>query len=119
MQDIVAMLSTKGAQQLRHHRRGVIVTELAAQATQQRRLHHRSDTEATKAAKAKAAPTSTMDISQATKEPLPSHSQHQLFERDYNTSSLPSVAAPQQRAAPTLSAEATEECVAHHRTKWT
>uniref|UniRef100_A0A0E0BZC5 Uncharacterized protein n=1 Tax=Oryza meridionalis TaxID=40149 RepID=A0A0E0BZC5_9ORYZ len=27
-----------------------------------------------------------MDISQATKEPLPSHGQHQLFGRDYNTS---------------------------------
>jgi hypothetical protein len=116
-QDIVAKLNTKVAQQLRHHRRGVIVAELAAQATQQRRLHHRSDIEATEVAKAKAAPTSTMDISQAIKEPLPSHGQHQLFERDCNTSSLPSVAAPQQRAAPTSSAETTEECVAHHKSE--
>jgi hypothetical protein len=116
-QDIVAKLNTKVAQQLRHHRRGVIVAELAAQATQQRRLHHRSDIEATEVTKAKVAPTSTMDISQAIKEPLPSHGQHQLFGRDCNTSSLPSVAAPQQRAAPTSSAETTEECVAHHKSE--
>uniref|UniRef100_A0A0D9ZZ04 Uncharacterized protein n=1 Tax=Oryza glumipatula TaxID=40148 RepID=A0A0D9ZZ04_9ORYZ len=56
-----------------------------------------------------------MDISQATKETLPSHGQHQLLGRDCNLSSLPSIAAPHQRAAPTSSAEATEEPVAHHK----
>uniref|UniRef100_A0A0E0ALB2 Uncharacterized protein n=1 Tax=Oryza glumipatula TaxID=40148 RepID=A0A0E0ALB2_9ORYZ len=56
-----------------------------------------------------------MDISQATNEPLPSHGQHQLLGRDCNLSSLPSIAAPHQRAAPTSSAEATEERVAHHK----
>uniref|UniRef100_A0A0E0AWK6 Uncharacterized protein n=1 Tax=Oryza glumipatula TaxID=40148 RepID=A0A0E0AWK6_9ORYZ len=56
-----------------------------------------------------------MDISQATKEPLPSHGQQQLLGRDCNLSSLPSIAAHHQRAAPTSSAEATEERVAHHK----
>ncbi|BAS79144.1 Os02g0548801 [Oryza sativa Japonica Group] len=92
-----------------------IVAKLNIKVTQTTPTSQKSDIEATKVAKAKAAPTSTMDISQATKEPLPSHGQHQLVGRDYNMLSLPSVAAPQQQATPTSSAETTEECVAHHK----
>ncbi|EEE59056.1 hypothetical protein OsJ_10834 [Oryza sativa Japonica Group] len=62
MQDVVAKLNTKATQQLPHRRRGVIVAELAAQATQQRRLHNHSDTKAMKVAKAK----SSSDIQQWT-----------------------------------------------------
>uniref|UniRef100_A0A0E0ASU9 Uncharacterized protein n=1 Tax=Oryza glumipatula TaxID=40148 RepID=A0A0E0ASU9_9ORYZ len=57
-----------------------------------------------------------MDISQATEEQLPSHGQHQkLLGRDCSMSSLPSVAAPHQRAASTSLAETTEEHVALHK----
>jgi hypothetical protein len=45
-------------QQLRHRKRGVIVAELTVQTIQQRRLHNRSDTKATKSPKRKAALTS-------------------------------------------------------------
>ncbi|EEC68492.1 hypothetical protein OsI_36749 [Oryza sativa Indica Group] len=69
--DIAVKLNTKATQQLPHRRRSVIVTELAAQATQQCRLHNRSDTKATKVEKQLRHP--TMDINQATEEPLPSH----------------------------------------------
>uniref|UniRef100_A0A0E0I711 protein-serine/threonine phosphatase n=1 Tax=Oryza nivara TaxID=4536 RepID=A0A0E0I711_ORYNI len=56
-----------------------------------------------------------MDISQATKEPLPSYGQHQLLGRDCNLSSLPSIAAPHRQAASTSSAEATKERIAYHK----
>ncbi len=73
MQDVVAKLNTKATQQLPHRRRGVIVAELAAQATQQRRLHNHSDTKAMKVAKAK----SSSDIQQWTSaKPPRSHFLH-------------------------------------------
>uniref|UniRef100_A0A0E0EBM3 Uncharacterized protein n=1 Tax=Oryza meridionalis TaxID=40149 RepID=A0A0E0EBM3_9ORYZ len=57
-----------------------------------------------------------MDISQATKEPLPSHGQHQSsLEETATCHRCQALPHPHQRAASTSSAETTEERVAHHK----